>query len=476
MRPVRFAVPALAAAALATACGEAPEERAQVGEEERRIGAGQHDALLAQFGGAYQGPEAAYFRALGEKVAAAAGLEGDCTFTLVNTDVVNAFAVPGCYIYLTRGMMSIVNSEAELVSVIGHELGHILEDHSEQQQQRSLLRQLGVLAVALATESETLTRIAGGAAQLFTFRYSRTHEHEADVHAVRSLIAAGYDPYEAADMLEALGRHEKFQQGGEDHHAIPEWGRTHPLTRARVERVRKAAAEAGARGAQPAQAQRFLGEVDGLLYGDDPEQGFVLGRRFAHPGMRLAFEVPQGFRLTNTPRAVLIEGPDGVRGEFAGGGAAADLEAYVQRLVEEVFGGAPDLRRATRTTVNGVPALILPLALRTQQGDVEALVAAYGGPGGAAYHFLLVAPPGQAMPAGVEALVGSFTPISAEEAARLRPRVIDVVAVGAGDSLQSLAAQMATERPLEHFLMLNGRSPDEPLRPGEQVKLVRFAD
>src|SRR3712207_3233779 len=162
-------------------CSRDPEDyQPDIQESERQLGAEQHPQLLAEFGGSYDAPEAAYVRRLGEKVAAAAGLQGQCTFTLVNSDVVNAFAVPGCYIYMTRGLMSVVNSEAELASVLAHEVGHIVADHSERQQRRSLWRQLGVAAVGLFTGSERLTRLAGNAAQYFTLRYSRGQEFEAD--------------------------------------------------------------------------------------------------------------------------------------------------------------------------------------------------------------------------------------------------------------------------------------------------------
>lgn len=468
---------AAAAPVMLTGC-ESPEEIARVEEHERQIGEEQHQMLLTQFGGGYDGPEAVYLNNLGKKLAAAAGLEGECRFTLVNTDVVNAFAVPGCYIYVTRGLMALMNSEAELAGVLGHELGHIVADHSEQQQRRSLLRQLGVLAVALATESETLTRIAGGAAELFTLRYSRKHENEADEFAVKNLIAAGYDPYAAADALEALGRHEQFseQGGGPDLHAIPEWGRTHPLAENRVERVRAAAQATGVAPDQlPENEATFLDEVDGLLYGDDPQQGFVLGRRFAHPGMRIAFEVPQGFQLTNTSQAVLIDGPGGLRGEFSGGSLPqGGLDHYARELVERVFGGEPDMSAASRTVVNGFPAILLPVRVTTPEGSVDAIIAAYSGPGRSAYHIILVAPPGGRIPDEAGQMIGSFSRLSPTEAARLRPRVIEVIRVGEGDSLDRMGAAMATERPLEQFRILNDIDEGEPLRPGERVKIVRF--
>ena len=237
-------VPALV---LASSCGSGTEQTAVIDEEERQIGQEQHQVVLREMGGAYRGPEAAYLAQLGEKVAAAVGLEEECTFTLVNAEVVNALAVPGCYIYVTRGLVAIVENEAELASVLGHELGHIVADHSEDQQQRSFLRELGVFAVALFTESEVLTHIAGGAADLFTLRYSRTHEYEADEFAIEALVQAGYDPTAVADMLASLAQHEQLQdERAPGIYVVPEWSRTHPLTENRIERVRAAAERAEA--------------------------------------------------------------------------------------------------------------------------------------------------------------------------------------------------------------------------------------
>ena len=303
--------PILLAAGLAwllASCGSADE--ASVTSADRELGAEQHPKLLAEFGGSYEAEEAAYVAQLGAKVAEAAGLEDQCTFTLVNSDVVNAFAVPGCYIYVTRGLIGIVNSEAELSSVLAHEVGHIVAKHSRRQQRRSLWRGIGVFAIQLITGSERLTRIAGEAATYFTLRYSRSQEYEADDLGLRFLRDAGYDPFAAADMLDALGRQERFlgrTRGRDEARSIPEWARTHPLTENRISRARDAAVATGlADDALPEKETVFLREIDGLLYGDDPRQGFVIGRRFAHPVMRIGFEAPAGFTLTNSPQAILI--------------------------------------------------------------------------------------------------------------------------------------------------------------------------
>jgi len=473
----------LSAAALAltlSSCGGGGDGP-PVTENERRAGAEQHPKLLAEFGGAYQAPEARYLAALGERVAVSAGLKGQCTFTLVNSDVVNAFAIPGCFIYVTRGLLGLVNSEAELASVLAHELGHIVGNHSEEQQRRSLLRNLGVAAVSLVTRSERLAGLAGEAAAYFGLRYSRKQEYEADDLGLATLKAAGYDPYEAADMLGALGRNEQYMaatRSTDQAKGIPEWARTHPLTENRIARAREAATKTGVADNQlPEGILPYLKEVDGLLYGDDPRQGFVLGRRFAHPVMLIGFEAPAGFTLTNSPQAIMIDGPEGLRGEFGGGPMpAGGLPAYSEAVLGGLLGKAPARAgTAQATVVNGVPALFVPVAVDTDDGEVRLSLMAYAGPGGGAFHFIMVSPPRAAAPEALTALFASFHLLSAQEASILRPRVIRVVTAGASDTYQSIAARMASDRPLDHFMMLNGRTANEPLRPGEPLKIIAWA-
>ncbi|WP_375422434.1 M48 family metalloprotease [uncultured Sphingomonas sp.] len=472
-----------AAILLLAGCGEPAPDSAppQITAEDRALGAEQHPKLLAEFGGAYAGEESRYVAAIGSRLADAAGLPGRCTFTLVNSDVVNAFAVPGCYIYVTRGLFAVVTSEAELASVIGHEVGHIVASHSQRQQRRSLWRRLGVIAVGL-TGSDRLTRLAGQAAQYFTLRYSRNQEYEADDLGVRYLRASGYDVYAAADMLGALGRQQRFMlstNGRDEARSIPEWTLSHPLTEHRIERARAAAEATGlADDALPEKAAPFLAEVDGLLYGDDPEQGFVLGRSFAHPVMRIFFAAPEGFSLTNSPQAIRLSGPNGVAGEFGGGTLPpGGIAGYAELLARHVVGkGQADMVAADRVTINGLPAVIMQLRLAVQQGTVPLSIAVYDGGGGRAYHFIMVSPPADASASALRTLFASFRPLSDAEVAQLRPRVIRTVRAGAGDTVDTLSRRMADPAPRALFLMLNGRDEGEPIRAGELVKIVTYAD
>lgn len=475
---------ALAALPLACAlasCGPgAPSDPATaISPEDRALGAQQHPALLMEFGGEYGGPTGRYVRAVGERVAAAAGLQGQCTFTLVNSAVVNAFAVPGCYIYVTRGLVAVVTSEAELASVLGHELGHILGRHAQRQESRSIWRQLGVIAVSV-TGSERLTRLANQAAQYFGLRYSRTQEYEADDLSVRYLQNAGYDVHAAADMLAALKRQETFmtQLKREDGaRSVPEWALSHPLTERRIERARETADKTGlADDALPENEPSYFAAVDGLLFGDDPEQGFVIGSRFAHPLMRISFEAPAGFSLANSPRAIRLTGPNGISGEFGGSPLpAGGLASYAEALAAHVVGDAPaEITEVSQLVVNGLPTIILQVRLAVQEGNIPLAMAVYDGRDGQAYHFIIASPPADASAQAIARLFSSFRRLSAAEAAALRPRVIRTVRVGAGDTPATLAARTVDPAPGPLFSLLNGLE-QRQLRPGSLAKIVTLA-
>jgi predicted Zn-dependent protease len=192
--------------------------------------------------------------------------------------------------------------------------------------------------------------------------------------------------------------------------------------------------------------------------------------------MRIGFDAPEGFTLTNSPQAILLDGPDELRGEFGGGKMpAGGLEDYAAAVLEQMLKGvSAQTGEARQTRANGLPALIVPVMARTQQGDVRITLAAYDAGDGRAYHFIMASQPGSAE-AALSELFLSFRLLTPEQAASLRPRQIRVLTAGSGDDLQSLARRMASDHPLDHFLMLNGRSPDQPLRPGEMVKIVTFA-
>ena len=447
-----------------------PSERAQAAK--------QHPELLRQFGGEVTGPVATYVSSVGNKIATAATLKDQCTFTVLNSDVVNAFAVPGCYIYITRGLLVIMNSEDELASVLGHEIGHIVGKHSRKRTQTATLSTLGAIALGLATKSEDVMQTAGQLAQIYTLSYSRNQENESDDYGVRYLTATGYNPYAASDMLAALGAQEALDARVKNRpvNSTPSWARSHPITSERVTRTANAAVASNASRDRPPELVRpYLTALAGMRVGDDPEQGFVDGRRFSHPGMKITFEVPTGFALKNSPDAVEIEGPNRIKGQFSGGAIlSGSLSDYAIARARSALGRTPaSIGIPTPGTVNGLPTVTLLARAQTSSGPVDVGIVAYEVQG-RAVHFAMIGPANALSPSFP--ITQSFRTLSAVEVSALRPRELEIVTVRSGDTVESLAARMAySDFKTERFLMINGMREARPLKPGELLKIVRFS-
>jgi predicted Zn-dependent protease len=471
-----------AIALVVTACGVAAQNRG-VSQRDRALGAQEHPKLLAEFGGTYTGPGTAMVNRVGRTIAVQSGIAAtgsECTVTLLNTNVVNAFAIPGCYVYVTRGLLSIMNDEAELASVLGHEIGHVAARHSQSRQRAATIGGLGSVLAGIFLGGQ-VGQIANMLAQTQVLSFSRSQEYQADDLGIQYMTRAGFDPFASADMLQSLGEQSALDariRGRDEAAQVPAWARSHPLTDDRMRRATATAQKTGtAPGAKARNSAAYFAGVDGMLYGDDPEQGFVEDNRFSHPKLRIAFQAPQGFFLNNGAAAITIEGPNNMRAQFAGAQiGSGGVEDYANKVAQQVLGNGQGVQagQIRRTTINGLEAAILPLRAPVQGGTADITVATYRADGNSGYHFITIAPAGRG--GTFDQLIGSFRRLSANEAAALRPRVIDVVTVRPGDSIQSMARRMAYPSfQTERFLTINDREANQPLRPGEQVKIVTYA-
>jgi predicted Zn-dependent protease len=397
------------------------------------------------------------------------------TFTVVDSPVINAFAIPGGFIYLTRGIMPYLDDEAELAGVLGHEIGHVTARHSAQQYSRATGAQLGLIVGSIfVPEVQQFGGLAQTALGLLFLRYGRDDELQADALGTRYTARTGWDPAGVAGMLSTLDR---IGDASGDREGIPNWLATHPPPADRVERVQTAieAARTEHPDARTEDREEFQRHLDGILYGDNPEQGIMRGREFLHTGLRFALEFPDKWPVNNGPTQVAAKHPN--------------TDAYLLlQLVEQPRGN--DIRAVAlntmgnagfqaldgdRTSVNGLPAFI-----GTYQGNIEGL----GTTRVRAVHlehldrvFLIAGLAPAQIFSRVEAdltrSVRSFRPLTAAQAESIRPNRIDFYTARQGDTWESLVERNARGAITPAALaVMNGFQPDDPPPVGRRLKIV----
>lgn len=458
-----------------------PSASAPITQSEAQMGAQYHPQFMAEFGGAMTGPQAQYVEQVGKRIALQSGLgnaESAFTVTLLNSPVHNAFAVPGGYVYSTRQLVTLMNNEAELAGVLGHEVGHVAARHSQRRQQaaqRNTLLGLGgaiLSSVLLGNTSggDLLSRGFLQGSQMLTLSFSRQQELEADDLGIRYLAQAGYDPNAMSTVLASLAAQNALDARLQGRSAsVPEWASTHPDPASRVQ-----TASNRARGLAAGATNRdtFLTRIDGLLYGDDPAQGMIEGSRFIHPELMLSFTAPQGFMMVNSTRAVTINGQGG-QAQLSMAAYNGNLETYVRQQFAALGGQNSNLapQNLQRTTINGLPAVVRSARVTSSGNQVDVVVVGYEFARDRAYHFAAITPAGRA--AVFDPMFQSMRRITQAEAGSVVPRRIQVVTVQRGDSVASLARRMDyPTAQVERFRVLNALGSNQEVTPGQKVKLV----
>lgn len=460
-------------------------------EEESKIGREQHPQVLAEFGGAYDNPRLkAYVQKLGEALVARSEYAGQpFVFTVINSDIYNAFALPGGYVYVTRGLLALMSNEAEFASVVGHEIGHVTARHTAERVSRGQAASIftGILGMGVAVltgsaDAGSLAAQAGeGGSAVWLAGFSREQEFEADKLGVRYMAAEGYDPREAADMLAKLGEASTLEARalGRPAEAADQFSilQSHPRTADRVVAATNTARDQGMKvAANPRLGENeYLAAIDGMAYGGDADSGFTRANTFIHPKLRIRFEAPAGFRIANGEDAVRAIGPEGasIKLDSAPAGAGSDPSAYLTGVWAK---GAP-LQNVERITINGMQAATAALPrFRGQGGTADLRLIAIRHPDGTIYRMVLAAPT-QVAGKYTEAFrraTYSFRALTEAEARSAEPMRIRIVQVRAGDTQESMARRMATQDglDLDRFRIYNGLKPGEALTPGRRVKIV----
>jgi predicted Zn-dependent protease len=363
-------------------------------EQEKEIGKETSQQVAALFGTYRDSKLERYVTDVGNRVLATSHLrrpgideqirKTPVTFGVLDSPIINAMALPGGYIYVTRGMLAHLNNEDQLASVLAHEIGHVAARHAARQTWQQQLGQgllLGgvLLGQGLGLPAQDILNLGSMAAQLIFLRYSREDELEADKLGVEYSSAAGYDPREAVGLFETLDRiQEKEGQG------MPSFLATHPDPGDRIRRIRELTARMP-RGRQPFADSRYLNANAGLVLGEDPRQGFVEGNVFYHPDLRFRFPVPRGFKVINQPaQVVMVEGQNRAVLGFTSAGENS-LQTAVAGFLKQ-----PGLRVIDRGAMrsNGLPAYAAVAEAQTENGQVVRIMAYFIDYRGTVYHFV----------------------------------------------------------------------------------------
>lgn len=452
--------------------------------DEMRVGQEEHPKIIKAFGGAYNDEKlSAYVRRVGLSLVAVSEVQGlPYTFTVLNDEKVNAFALPDGYVYITRGLLALAENEAEMAGVLAHEIGHITARHTAQRFSNAQAANIGMTVISIlgGANAPGASDLLSKVAQIALQGYSREQEMEADMLGARYLIRAGYSPAAMPDFLRKLQAYTELTASLSGNPELAadagDIMSTHPRTADRL------AQAIGLAGAAPQNNYRlesrvFLEHIDGLMFGDDPNQGVRKGREFSHPDLGVSFKVPPGFVMFNSADKILARGRDGATIVFdmegaRTAGSVRDLLAYLQ----DNWGEGLSLREAERINVNGMEAATGQGRISMRNGSLKDIrLLAIRENRDRIYRFLFLTPPAftDRYATEFQRATYSFRRLSPSELAAIRPLRLRVVTVGRQDTAAGLAARMPFEQGgLEWFEVLNGLNRGQPLIPGETVKIV----
>ncbi len=397
-----------------------------------------------------------YVQAVGARLAAASERPNlPWTFRVVDDPTPNAFALPGGFIFFTRGMMNLMNSEAEMASVLGHEIGHVTARHQVTQISRAQLAQLGLgVGSILVPELQNFGGLASGGLQLLFLRYSRDAERQADDLGFRYAVGQRYDPGEMADVFRSLQRVQEAESARSGRSPLPGYLSSHPGPPERIAAVQQRATAVPTGTATRVESAEYLRRIDGLVYGDDPRQGFFREGVFLHPELRFSLVFPAGWRTQNVPQAVTGVSPQQdavVQLTLATRARSADEAArafFQQQGVRAGQGG--------RTTVNGLSATAVYFQAQTQQGVISG-IAEWVEQNGRVYQILAYAPAQRF--AGYEATfrraLQSFATVTDPEVLNVRPNRVRVVRITQAMTLAEFQRRYPSVVPIGEVALIN---------------------
>lgn len=434
-----------------------------------QLGAQQHPRILATYGGEYKDAklERMVAKIVGKLTTVSDKPDQTYRITILDSPNINAFALPGGYLYVTRGLLALANDSSEVAAVIAHEMGHVTSNHGILRQEKE-----AEAAIASRVASEILQNEAAGREALIRGKlklaqFSRNQELQADSIGIRMIGEAGYDPFASPRFLQSMEAYSSFRSISGATDASLDFLASHPATPQRIELAMGHARRIGAPGVGTTDRDSFLNGIDGLLFGDTPSEGFVRERVFIHPVLGLTFTAPAGFTIDNSATAVMASGPGEVAVRFDGANLPKGMA-----LTDYISSGwvtGLDETTIRPITINGLPAATARASADRWQFDIVVV-----GAGDKVYRFLTAAPRGSnaLMPAS-QSISQSFKLLTEAQKAAIKPLRIRVVTVKPGETMASLAERMyGTSRKLDLFRLINALPVGATLSAGDRVKLI----
>ena len=467
-------------ALLASACATNPatgQREFSLMSEAQEVQLGQEmDPQVKQEMGVYNDPELQrYVSDVGMRLARASERPNlPWSFTVVDEPAVNAFALPGGKIYVTRGILAFLHDETQLAGVLGHEIGHVTARHSAQQYTKATSAGVGLTLLSIfVPEARPFQGVAETALGVMFLKHGRDDELQADRLGVQYTGKTGWNPAGVAGMLRTLAR---LDEASGSSRGVPNWLSTHPAPADRVAEVQRFIQEhpavVGTSGTERREddLSRY---VDGIIFGDSPSDGIVRGNQFLHPELRLALTFPQGWEVQNSATQVVAKAPD--RDNFMLLQLVPNARGSVQQIAQGSMANAGFRQlQGERANVNGLDAYV-----GVYQGNMEGLgntgtVAAHILHNGNVYLFAGLAPANQFNGAQNQFLssIRSFRQLSQQEASNIRPNRIDLYTVRGGETWQSISARSGGLVKPETLAIMNDYEPNQPPRAGDRIRIV----
>lgn len=431
----------------------------------------EHDRILASYGGVYEDPKLSSLisRAVEKLVAASERPDLSYKVTILNSPAINAFALPTGQLYITRGLIALASDTSELSSVLSHEMAHVIARHAAIREDQARQAAIVSRVVTDIGSDPDLSALALARSKLTMASFSRAQEFEADGIGVGIAARAGFDPYGASRFLTAMERNAalKAARNTGDPRSL-DFLSSHPATPERVQNAQANARQFSSPGAGERDREAYLDALDEMIYGEDPNEGFVRGRRFIHPKLGFTFTAPDGFSLDNTAQAVIgvrEGGQQAMRFDVARVSAEQSLGDYL------TSGWIDDVDKATveDVTVNGFPAATA--VARGEQWRFRIYALRFGSD---VYRFVFASKQkGNEGDRSFRETINTFRRLTLAEIQAARPLRMKIITVQPGDTVESLSHRMAgVDRQLERFRILNGLDAKSAVKARDRVKIV----